>query len=281
MDGATSTMKTKSLLGSQKLIKLSPILEILQAAIWTGRLSDEKPVSILLIAEQESAKTECLKFFRGTATLKFLSDLTSRGFVPYKNDIESFRIRHFVLLDLVRIISHNRTVTDRTLQTCASLMEEGESETSDAGGKDSWAGFPKVGFLMSITPSFFKSKRGHWRDTGFLSRFLPVSFSYTEETVREIHKSIAYGKHLPAAQPETIPEAHYQVDCSHEFSAAISRRAQTLGESMKTYGFRYHRVMRCLAKSKARLSGRGQVNSEDVAKVLEWSEFFSDKEIVL
>lgn len=263
------------------LLRLEPVLEIIKASIWTGRLSDEKPVSIMLVAAQESAKTESLKYFRGTPTLKFVSDLTSRGLIPYKNDIESGRIRHIVLLDLVRIISHGRNIADRTLQTLASLMEEGESETSDAGGRDSWKDFPRIGVLMALTPAFFKSKRGKWRETGFLTRFVPVSFYYSEQTVHEIHMSIAAGHQLPLPQGETIPPLNFAVHCEAKHSATLARRAEELGTIMKSYGFRYQRIMRALAKAQARMQGRGTVNSDDVGKVLGWSEFFTDKEIEL
>jgi hypothetical protein len=263
------------------LLRLEPVLEIVKASIWTGRLSDEKPVSIMLVAEQESAKTETLKYFRGTPTLKFVSDLTSRGLIPYKKEIETGMVRHIVLLDVVRIISHGRNIADRTLQTLASLMEEGESETSDAGGRDTWKDFPRIGVLMALTPAFFRSKRGKWRETGFLTRFVPVSFSYSEKAVHEIHLAIAAGHQLPVPHAENIPALNYAVNCEAKYSAIIARRAEELGERMRTYGFRYQRIMRALAKAQARIQGRGYVTSEDVGKVLSWSEFFTDKEVEL
>ena len=50
---------------------------------------------------------------------------------------------------------------------------------------------------------------------------------------------------------------------------------------MKSYGFRYHRILRALAKANARINGRGSVKQEDIDKVLRWSEFFTDREIEL
>jgi hypothetical protein len=263
------------------LVKLEPIIEIVRAAIWTGRLSDEKPVSVMLVAEQESAKTEVLKYFRNTSTLLYLSDVTSKGLDTCKNDIEAGRLRHLVILDLVRILSHGRGVSERTIQTLASLMEEGESSIADAGGKATWKNFPRIGALMGITESFFKAKRGKWRQTGFLTRFIPVTFHYKPLTVDLIHKSISQGKKLPDPHMEPIPEFACQVKCDDKFSAEISMRSKTLGLEMKTYGFRYHRVLRALAKANARMNGRGWVKQEDIDTVIKWSEFFGDKVIEL
>jgi hypothetical protein len=279
-------MNSKNRLGHKNtdkdcLIRLEPILEILRAAIWSGKLADEKPVSVLLIAEQESAKTEALKYFRGTSSLHYISDLTSRGLLPYKTEIQAIQMRHIVLLDLVRILSHGKGVSERTIQTLASLMEEGESETSDAGGTNSWKDFPRIGALMGITTSFFRSKRGRWRQTGFLTRFLPVCFSYTPETVRAIHRSIAMGAHTPSAHPEKLPEGLVQITCATHHALILSRKAAELGERMRTYGFRYHRVLRSLAKAQALISKRGEVSRADIEKVLVWSDFFTDQEIEL
>lgn len=265
-----------------KLIKMEPILEIIKAAIFTGRLHDEKPVSIMLVAEQESAKTEALKYFRGTKTIRYISDLTSKGLNPYKKEIMEHKVRHIVLLDLVRILSHGKGVSERTIQTIASLMEEGESETSDAGGRDTWGEtFPKIGALMGITPAFFRSKRGRWRETGFLTRFVPVCFRYSDETVKLIHRSISNGGSTPQPHGLVIPEANVMVALKDEFASILSHKSRELGERMRTYGFRYHRILRALVKGQAAMQNRGTVQISDVNKVLEWSEFFTDKEVIL
>lgn len=268
--------------GSRELFfRLSPIVEIIRAAIWSGKISGEKPVSVLLVAEQESCKTELLKYFRGTSTLTYIGDLTSRGLLPYREDIQKGKLRHIVLMDLVRVVSHGRGTSDRTMQTLASLMEEGESDVSDGGGRQSWIGFPTIGCLMALTPSLFRSKRGRWRATGFLTRFLPVCFSYSEETTHQIHVGIASGYKLPEPHPEPMPQHDYVIPISARHSATISREAEELGRRMKTYGFRYQKTLRRLAIAQARIAGHAEVRSDDVGKVLEWSQFFTDKEIVL
>lgn len=256
-------------------------MSILRAALWTGKLSDEKPVSVMLIAVQESAKTEAMKYFRGTPTIRYLSDLTSRGLNHFKADIQSGKIKHIMLLDLVRILSHGKGVSERTIQTLASLMEEGESETADAGGSEKWENFPRIGALMGITPSFFKSKRGKWRQTGFMTRFVPVCFKYKDKTVNEIHDAIANGQHAPTPRAENIPHEAYQIKCPPEMSKLLAIRAKMLGQQMKSYGFRYHRILRALAKAQARINEVGTVDASHVRTVLGWADFFTDKEIEL
>lgn len=273
------TVKEKRTKKNVNFVRLEPILELLRAAIWSARLGDEKPVSVLLVAEQESAKTEMLKYFAGTSTLAYISDLTSRGLRKHKDAIERGKIRHLVLLDLVRVIAHGRSVQERTFQTLAALMEEGESETLDAGGSSEWVGFPRIGCLMALTPAFFRSKRGRWRETGFMTRFVPVSFKYTEETKHAIHMSIGAGMQLPPSHPEKISEFSYGITIADKYSRVIVSRAEELGNMMQTYGFRYQKSLRSLAKANALLNKRNSVNDADIGKVLGWSEFFTQKEI--
>lgn len=263
-------------------IRLEPIIEIIRTAIWTGKVGDSRPVSILLIAEQESAKTEALKHFSGTKTLKYISDITSKGLVSYKNEITSGRLRHIVIMDLVRILSHGKGVSDRLVQTLSSLMEEGEGDTADGGGISSWGqDFPKLGCLMSVTPAFHKGKAGAWRKTGFMTRFLPVRFSYSEKTVMLIHKSIASGHSLPDPKPEILPSLQQFVKMDKRYSDMVGVIAQKLGSQNEVYGFRHHRVLRTLCKARALQSGRGYVTGKDVEKIEEWSLFFGDKEMII
>src|SRR5271170_48425 len=256
-------------------VKLEPVLEILRAAIWSGYVAGERPISVMLIADQESAKTEALKYFYGTKSLAYLSDLTSRGLNPYKSDIVNGKVRHLVLMDLVRLVSHGRGTSERTLQTLASLMEEGESKVSDGGGLADWGEIPKVGALMGITTDYFKARAGHWRKTGFLTRFIPVSYSYTSSTVREIHNNIALGRGFSQPQPENLPDFPNVVTLRDEYAMMLKMHGELLGEKMKTHGFRYHRVLRALAKCYARIDGRGAVKLCDIKKVQEWSRFFT------
>lgn len=263
----------------QIFVRLGPILDIIRATIWTGVLANEKPVSIMLIADPESCKTEALKYFVGTRSLEYLSDITSRGVNPYKNDIESGKLRHLVLLDLVRVVSHGKGTSERTIQTLASLMEEGESAVSDAGGRDKWKNFPQIGLMMGITPEYFASRRAHWRKTGFLSRFVPVSYTYSSDTVSAIHNSIARGHSLPIPKPEKLPEFPMLITVPPSAATAINLKAQILSAEMKTYGFRYHKILRRLAQATALINKRQCVAQKDVDQVFEWSKFLAAKAV--
>lgn len=255
------------------LINLNEVVDIITAAVFTGMLKGEKPVSVCLIAEAESAKSQALLLFKNLESLKFLSDLTSKGISSFKSDIESGKIRHLVILDLVRVVSHGRNVTDRTIQLLASLMEEGQADLADGGGLESWKGLPNVGVLMSITPSYFRSKRGSWRSSGFLSRFLPVYYDYTADTITEVHDRIMNGHRLPDAAKVKAP-APKRIAIESDEAEAIMILARDKTGLDSPYGFRYHRQIRTLCLARALVCGRRKVSPEDVMTIARWSRFF-------
>ena len=265
------------------LIGLKRISELIETVIWTGSVRDEDPVSAVLIAPQESAKTELLKQYRGTVSLEFFSDLTARGLTAFKSDIESGRLRHIVLLDLIRILAHPRVTADRTIQTIAGLIEEGQANIADAGGVERWKGdvkLPRIGALIGVTPAVYERKRKMFRDTGFMSRFLPVRYSYSEKTSKAIHYAIEHGTPKPSATPIKLPEKKLYARISPQIATLVKDLGQSLGVSENTYGFRWHRAMRCLAKARAIKNRRGVVTLEDFRVIENWCEFF-EGEVIL
>lgn len=260
------------------LVGLSRLNGLIKTVIWSGLIDDEEPVSAVLIAPAESAKTELLKQYRGTATLEFFADLTSRGLSPYKGDIESGKLRHIVILDLIRVLSHPRVTADRTIQTIAGLIEEGQSTIADAGGVEKWADdnkkMPRIGALMGVTPQVYRRKRKMFRDTGFLSRFLPVHYDYSPATVKMIHKAIQNGAKKPDPTPLTLPPKKLKAKIPDNIAVSITLLARNLGERQNTWGFRWHRSLRCLIKAAAVSKGRFIVKAEDYDELVEWTEFF-------
>ena len=260
------------------LIRLQPVTEIIRTAIWTGRLAEEKPVSLILIATQESAKSAALLIYAKSPTVEVFSDLTSKGLETVKTRIESGDIRHIIALDLIRIVSHGRFVSDRTIQTLGGLMEEGEGCKADAGGTDVWKGMPNIGLLTGLTPDLFRSRRSFWRQTGFLTRFLPVHFHYSENTRYAIHHKISAGLQKPTEKPQALPEKSVPVAISERHARQIGDWAIEWGLQNETYGFRHHYQLRRMVKARALIRQRKAVSDADMEDLFGWRKFFSSNE---
>ncbi len=260
------------------LIKLQDVLHIVRAAIWTGRVSGENPVSICLVAPQESAKSQCLLHYYETDTLRYFSDITAKPLNAMKRDIETKRLRHLVLLDLIQIMNHQKSVSARTLQRLAGLMEEGQATVADAGGIEEWKGLPKIGVFMALTSDYYLDQRARWHKSGFISRFLRVWFTYTDQTVDKVHRAIARGMPLPDSHKEALPEDSQLVTLNTSQAEAIEGLARSyVGTSDSVYGFRYHRQQRALVKALALMNDRHEVQDSDITILSSWQHYFTGK----
>lgn len=280
----TQTLMPTNGHSNANLVGLTRLENLVATVIWSGLVADEEPVSAVLVAPGESAKTELLKKFRGTQTLEYFADLTSRGLSQFKGEIEQEKLRHIVILDLIRVLSHPRVTADRTIQTIAGLIEEGQATIADAGGIEKWAAdnrMPRIGALMAVTPQVYQRKRKMFRDTGFMSRFLPIHYEYAQPTIRQIHKAIQAGVKKPEPKPLTLPPKRLAAKIPDNIALAITGLARAMGERQKTYGFRWHRSLRSLVKARAISKGRMIVKHEDYEELVEWTEFFNPEGVTL
>jgi hypothetical protein len=222
-----------------------------------------------------------MQYFEQTSTLRYLTDVTSKGILAEIGQIERQQLRHLVLLDLHMVVSHNRYTTDRTLLTLGALMEEGAASIHDAGGEIRLRGMPKIGVIMATTPEYFRSRRGHWRATGFLTRFLTVHYTYSEDTRIQIHTAIKNGVKLPDPRNENLPQFPVWVEVPAPQANILMALSQAWGNVERDPAFRFHRQIRRLAQACALMDGRVQVSDDDVARVIDWSRFFHTTEPVI
>lgn len=262
-------------------IRLEPILSIIQTAIWTGRISKDNPVSLCLVASQESAKSQTLLYYKETKTLKYYSDVTTKPLGDCKHLIETKRLRHLVLLDFVRVLQHGKNVGNRTVSFLGGLMEEGQATIADAGGVQEWEGMPKVGVLMALTPEWFTANKRKWLASGFLTRFVRVCFDYKKQTQEAIHAAIQDGHTLPDPRCEDLPDDNQMVAISPPQAEALNALASQFATIEGVYGFRYHRQMRSLCKALALIDKRHHVTDADVRRVVSWQKFFTGTPVTL
>ena len=72
-----------------------------------------------------------------------------------------------------------------------ALIEEGVKTSMYYGQEINLKHNVRCGLITSITPALYKQQFRQWNDIGFLSRFITVSYKYSEETRRAIMQLIA------------------------------------------------------------------------------------------
>jgi len=99
------------------MIKLDPIEETIMLALLTGYLEGVRPLSVLIIAKKESAKTEVVAQFSANDGVLYLNNFTPTAFMDeYIRDFMSYQfyiaaILPNVLLELCPLyLIHEKTI---------------------------------------------------------------------------------------------------------------------------------------------------------------------------
>jgi len=257
------------------MYKTEKIERIIELALLTGFIGNGGPVSVMLIADAEHAKTSVLRGFRCYKTIE-TADISPKvirdDIVPL---LRTYSLNHIIIPDMVKVLSHKTATVNATIAFFNAMMEEGIMR-SMFFGQTFELDVPRVcGIITSVTNDFFKTVCKKWHDIGFTSRFLPVSYQYSEETKAEIHKLIrrnVFYKEVKdlATEDREAYDRRFNIEIPDDIASRISIYAQDAAKASAGYsfymsvqggkrakfnvnivGFRLHKQLRQLVRAEA------------------------------
>lgn len=249
------------------MIKLGELEKLIQATLFTGYIEGEKPVSLLIIADPESGKTELVKKAQRTKGVLYLTDTTAWGIVDkHWDEIESRKIRHIIIPDLTVPLGKQSETRKTFTRFLSALIEEGvvELQSYAVTKTAKTAQGLRCGLISTITPAALDDQRAGWRKFGFMTRMLPVSYSYSQTTVDEIFESILkhqYRQEQPYAI--TLPDHDIPVELPPRIAEEANILVRFLAQNEGTYGFRYQKEIQTLTMGSALFNGRDIVTKDD------------------
>lgn len=259
------------------LIKLKPIAEIVELALWTGWIARDKPVSVLLAAPVEAGKTMAVLPFMKNPGVRYINDFTPMGFCrDHQKDMETGDIRHLIVPDLVTPLSRGKASQSTFTAFLNGLIEEGQVNISTMFIRVQLKVPHAMGIIGAITKDMLYQHRPTWEKTGFISRLLPVTWSYTEETIENIGSYMGdrgYSKEPPRVL--IFPSEPVEISLPKEHARELWPTVSKLARATNLYGFRYQRQFQCLAMAHALRAGRSEVQQADIDRVLELSAFIN------
>lgn len=289
------------------MINVEPILDIIETALWTGALKGEKPLSVILIAGVGSGKSAILgKSYKAPKVVEEVHDkkgkngkirqervqtVTQIGTVLYTTDstpytlyhkygdlLRSNKVRHIVIPDFLSILTKNKEAMPDTIRFYNSLIEEGicriESRYSDFVTE-----VPvQIGLITAVSAQDYevRHKTQNWGAMGFLSRVLPVSYRYTNNTKEAILHSTFLREYQHEINFElAFPEEPVYVELPLKYEKPITDLASNIKDPTDEVGARRQKQLMAFVMGDALRKGRTVVNSEDVDKLLGYAEFFN------
>lgn len=268
------------------MIELERIEKIITLGLMTGKLEGVRPQSELIIAKKESAKSEAVAEFATNDGVLYLNNFTPTSFMEqYILDFDSGKYHHLIIPDLLNVISRQKYLVDTSVTFLNQFMEEGVKEiTSKAyvGGKIVLNRPVRGGIITTIAKEDFEQRWKKWTSVGFLTRFLPASFQYGMDVVKQIliasvteDEVNLLGKPIILPKPSILKDSlsKVKVTVPKELGLMLLKPAEDMQRRLSTYGFRAARHLRRLAQANALVNNRTTVKQEDIDEVIELAEF--------
>jgi len=264
------------------MIKISDIIDIIELTLVSGYIKGNDAVSSLMIASPESGKTEILKGFGTWQNSYFVADITSYFLISQllpriKNDKY---ITHIILPDFLKVIHKRHSTAASTLMLLNQLTEEGVFQIPLGNTLYNFEGL-RCGIITGITRGDMKDRRHRFHKTGVLSRFIPVSWTYTSGTKEEIEEyisSLDYQEEEGRGFPQHLQDVErhsIEVRADPKLLKPLTKVSRKYGELEGTYGFRYLKHLIRLSLASAIRDNRREVTREDIERVIYLSRYMN------
>ena len=272
------------------MIKLEPIKKLIKLTIMTGKLEGVRPLSALIIANMESAKTEAVAEFATNTGVLYLNNFTPTSFtedhlLEFDSSNKAYKYHHLIIPDLLNCISRQKYLVDSTITFLNSFTEEGVKEIDSKafiGGKIVLDTPVRGGVIATIASKDFEQRWQKWTSVGFLTRFLPISFQYGSDVVNQILLASAEQDELQLlGKPVTLPQFSLlenpldkvEVSMPKALAPQLIKPGRKMQKRLLTYGFRGVRHLRRLVLANALVNDRVEANQDDIDEILRLAKF--------
>lgn len=266
------------------LLDMEPLLKIIKLTLQTGYIKSlSKPVSLLIIAKPESAKTSAMQAFyniKGTYTTNALTQaVIVEKIFPM---IESKGLKHLLIPDILNCLGVAKTTREGFENMIKSLIEEGITSLDKFHLKTNKVYDPaiKCGLITAITSGSYQGDynpttqrleggvKHVWKKTGLLSRFIPFSYSYSILKISEVFKYIHKEEQKKKGKKEVIKRKLHDIKGDPTLFAQFDVLSNEAGREIGAYGIRITQGLQELAKANVILRGGNKVLQEDIDEIL-------------
>lgn len=267
-----------------ELPDVNPIVDLVSLVLYTGKLESRRPVSALLCAPVDSGKTTwIMDRFLDSPGVHRTNMCTRIGLARWLFAQKRWtRYHHLMIPDLTAPLAGHGESAVAFQGFLMALVYEGITDYHSFHLPQLQLPGPvTIGLVAGIAPSVLKQRKQDWADTGFLRRFLPLSFSYTDKQQETIRMLCLYGRNVQPA-PIIIPNISSQtVTVSDDVIAPLALLTDTLLSSNNgvrgthTQGHTLVEMLRSLVLAHALRRGVTAAESQDVATIIRLSPYIN------
>jgi hypothetical protein len=275
------------------LIGVQPLKKIIKLTLQTGWIKKEPgfdyPVNLLIIAKPESGKTQAVTYkIPGTYTTTNITQavMVSKIFPMIENN----GLKYMIIPDILNAIEKDRTTAKGFINMTKSLIEEGISNLDTFNLRTTRTYDPpiKCGMITATTTESYNGYynpltqrtegglKHQWKRIGLLSRFVPFSYSYGIEKIKEIFLHIE--KQEPIKSVDDSPPIKRTKKAIYGDSVLFSQLeiiSMKTGDSIGCYGVRLQRSLQDLVRANAMINGRDTLTQEDINEIIHLSNWIN------
>lgn len=265
------------------MINTQPIEEILEVAIYSGKLKDENPLSLLMVGKPEVGKTSIAMKFAANRKDVFIT--TDTCYANMVNEtlpkVDREGISHIIIPDFLKLLMKKQSTSDHLVTLLNSLMEEGVFNIGFHNSNRQFNGL-RCGIITAITDGVLRDHRRNWERIGFLSRCMPVSYSYAPNTVSDIFSYLQQEDYHEEKEIKINTSKNKKsVEGDDVLFQQLEKYARGFGQCTNTYGFRYQKHFQVMAKANALKNKRNKVTQEDIDKVIQMTRYINLDQVQL
>ena len=242
------------------------ILRHFQYLLYSAYLKNEDAISGLIYAWQERGKSTIVLSVKHTGLL-IEDDMTAYGLcrrlkkLHEKNKLKQYH--HILIPDLEKVTSRSRTVKNELRSFLQTLMWDGVQRVDTYNIHLELPSRLKIAIIACVTPDVFSPKSA-FRRLGFLSRLIPFSFDYDDNTIDEILRFIGTLEEdkLRTQTIKILKKKKAEITIPQHYLELLEEKSRTLAKTIDDFcpykqdlnekrliGTRAKRLLTCYLKS--------------------------------
>ena len=176
------------------MIATQQIEKIITLVLATGYLKEEVPSSLLIASEVGLGKSQLVLQFDENNGVVVINDATAWGLVnTYLPKLLDGKIKHFIFPEFLFPLSKKQETVRSLVSFLNELMEEGAQEVQTFAMQMQLPRRVNAGVIACLTKDELEWRKNYWNSTGFLSRFIPLSYNYSTDIRDQILESVFCG----------------------------------------------------------------------------------------
>jgi hypothetical protein len=252
------------------LLEMEPLYNIIKLTLQTGYIKDGKASSLLILGKAESGKTEGLEDFKSIPGVYYTNDLTPKPVVEKIFPlIDEDKVHHIIVPDIINALERNRSTRQQIINLLKTLVEEGVTrlDAFHLRYETRYKDVIQAGLITAITAKSFNEFKREWVKTGFLSRMVPFSLSFSFDKIKKIYDYIAGEEFCGDTLKHKIIRTKKTIEGDTVLFKEFELFSSRVGSQVEAYGFRLQKNFQLLAKANAMLDGREKVIRKDIEHI--------------